>query len=146
MATPGGMPMPWSYVTIDRPGAVAVVRFHRKENLDAFNQQLVRELTEGARTFHDDLDTHYVVLADAGEAFSAGAKDAAAWQLAQKTDGQRRHRFYAGVRLCRAWKGMPQIAAMERMAVGAGVAIALACDWRVLGRARSSTIPRSGSA
>jgi enoyl-CoA hydratase/carnithine racemase len=73
--------MAWSYVTIERQGPVAVVRFDRKENLNAFNQQLVRELTEVARTFHDDLETHYVVLAGPAEAFSAGAdlKDAASW-------------------------------------------------------------------
>src|SRR6185436_16902229 len=62
-----------SYVTIDKQGPVAVVRFDRRENLNAFNQQLVRELTEVAATFHDDLDTHYIVLAGAAEAFSAGA-------------------------------------------------------------------------
>lgn len=105
--------MPWSYVTIDKHGPVAVVRFNRK-NLNAFNQQLVRELTEAARTFHDDA--------------GADLKDGASWQLADKTDVQRRQRFYAGVRLCKAWEEMPQItiAAIERMAVGAGVAIARA--------------------
>jgi len=137
--------MPWSYVTIDRQEPVAIVRFDRKENLNAFNQPLVRELTETARTFHVDLETHYVVLAGAAEAFSAGAdlKDAASWQRADETDVQRRHRFYAGVRLCKAWEELPQItiAAMERMAVGAGVAIALACDWRVLGRGAFLYIP-----
>ena len=137
--------MSWSYVTIDRQPPLAIVRFDRHGNLNAFNQQLVRELTEAAREFHDDLDIHYVVLAGAAEAFSAGAdlKDVASWQLAEKTDVQRRHRFYAGVRLCKAWEQMPQItiAAMERMAVGAGVAIALACDWRVLGRGAFLYVP-----
>jgi enoyl-CoA hydratase/carnithine racemase len=134
-----------SYVTVDKQGAVAVVRFDRKENLNAFNQQLVRELTEVGRGFHDDLETHYVVLTGAAEAFSAGAdlRDAASWQLAERTDVQRRHRFYAGVRLCRVWEEMPQItiAAIERMAVGAGVAIALACDWRVMGRSAFLYVP-----
>ena len=133
------------YVTVDRQGPTAVVRFDRRGSLNAFNQELVRDLTEVARGFHDDLDTHYVVLAGAAEAFSAGAdlKDGASWQLAEKTDVQRRHRFYAGVRLCRAWEAMPQItiAAIERMAVGAGVAIALACDWRVLGRGAFLYVP-----
>jgi enoyl-CoA hydratase/carnithine racemase len=135
----------WSYVTIDKQPPVAVVRFDRQANRNAFDQQLVRELTEAARTFHDDLETHYVVLAGAADAFSAGAdlKDATSWQLAEKTDVERRHRFYAGVRLCRTWEEMPQItiAAMERMAVGAGVAIALACDWRVLGRSAFLYVP-----
>lgn len=124
--------MTWNYVTVDKQGPVALVRFDRKENFNAFNQQLVGELTEVARTFYEDLETHYVVLAGAREAFSSGAdlKDAASWKLAEKTDVQRRHRFYAGVRLCKMWEEMPQItiAAMERMAVGADVAIALACD------------------
>jgi enoyl-CoA hydratase/carnithine racemase len=134
-----------SDVTVDKQGPIAVVRFDRRENLNAFNQRLVRELTEVGRAFHDDLDTHYVVLAGAAEAFSAGAdlRDAASWQVAEKTDVQRRHRFYAGVRLCKVWEEMPQItiAAIERMAVGAGVAIALACDWRVLGRSAFLYVP-----
>ncbi len=137
--------MAWGYVTVERHPPLAVVRFDRKANRNAFDQQLVRELTEVARTFHDDMDVHVVVLAGAPDAFSAGAdlKDAGSWQLAGKTDVQRRHRFHAGVRLCRAWEDMPQItiAAMERMAVGAGVAIALACDWRVLGRSAFLYVP-----
>jgi len=134
-----------SYVTIERQPPFAVVRFDRRENLNAFNQQLVRELTDVARSFHDDLETHYVVLTGARQAFSAGAdlKDSASWQLAEKSDLERRRRFHAGVRLCRAWEEMPQItiAAMERMAVGAGCAIALACDWRVLGRTAYLYVP-----
>lgn len=137
--------MSWDYVSVDKQGPVAVVRFDRKESRNAFNQHLVRELTEAGRAFHDDLETHYVVLAGAPDAFSAGAdlKDAASWRLEDKTDVQRRHRFYAGVRLCKVWEEMPQItiAAIERMAVGAGVAIALACDWRVLGRSAFLYVP-----
>ena len=137
--------MAWEYVTIDRQEPVAVVRFDRRGSLNAFNQQLVRELTEAAMTFHDDLGVHYVVLAGAVEAFSAGAdlKDAASWQVEGMSDLERRRRFYSGVRLCRAWEEMPQItiAAMERMAVGAGCAIALACDWRVLGRGAFLYVP-----
>ncbi|OGL10923.1 MAG: hypothetical protein A3I14_01675, partial [Candidatus Rokubacteria bacterium RIFCSPLOWO2_02_FULL_73_56] len=132
-------------MSIERQGPIALVRFDRRENLNAFNQELVRELTEAARSFHDDLETHYVVLAGAAEAFSAGAdlKDAASWKVAEQTDLERRRRFYSGVRLCRAWEETPQltIAAMERMAVGAGVALALACDWRVLGRGAYLYVP-----
>lgn len=129
--------MPQEYVTIEKRGAIAVVRFDRKANLNAFDEQLVVELTAAARSFHDDLETHAVVLAGADNAFSAGfdLKATDGWP-SDTDDLRRRQRAYGGVRLCKAWEEMPQItiAAMEKLAVGAGVAIALACDWRVLAR------------
>ncbi len=125
------------HVTIEKSGGIAIVRFDRKENLNAFNEKLVIELTHVARGFSDDLETHAVVLAGAPNAFSAGfdLKATDSWR-SETDDLKRRQRAYGGVRLCKAWEAMPQItiAAMERLAVGAGVAIALACDWRVLGR------------
>ena len=129
--------MKLDYVTIEKRDGIAIVRFDRKANLNAFNEKLVVELTHAARSFHEDLETHAVVLAGAPNAFSAGfdLKATDGW-TSETDDLKRRQRAYGGVRLCKAWEAMPQItiAAMERLAVGAGVAIALACDWRVLGR------------
>lgn len=130
--------MTFKYVTIEKEGGLALIRFDRNENKNAFNQELILELTQAARSFHDDLETHAVVLTGAANVFSAGAdlKDAASWDSSNKTDLQLRERFYRGVHLCKAWEEMPQItiAAIEGMAVGAGVAIAIACDWRVMAR------------
>ena len=138
--------MQLDYVTIEKRGGVAVVRFDRKANLNAFNEKLVVELTHAARGFFDDLETHVVVLAGAANAFSAGfdLKAADSWH-SESDDLKRRQRAYGGVRLCKAWEAMPQItiAAMERLAVGAGVAIALACDWRVLGRGAYLYVPEA---
>jgi enoyl-CoA hydratase len=125
------------YVTIEKRGGIGVVRFDRKANLNAFDEKLVIELTYAARTFFDDLGTHAVVLAGAPNAFSAGFDLKATDSWPSETDDlKRRHRAYGGVRLCRTWESIPQItiAAIEKLAVGAGVAIALACDWRVLAR------------
>ena len=139
--------MQLDYVTIDRRGPIAVVRFDRRESLNAFNKKLVRELTVAAKSFHDDLETHAVILAGADNAFSAGAdlRDRETWNMESQSDLERRHSFYAGVRLCRAWEDMPQltVCAMERLSVGAGVAIALACDWRVLGRSAYLYVPET---
>ena len=132
------------YVSIEKRGGIAVVRFDRKANLNAFNEKLVVELTHAARSFHEDLDTHAVVLAGAPNGFSAGfdLKATDGW-TSETDDLKRRQRAYGGVRLCKAWEAMPQItiAAMERLAVGAGVAIALACDWRVLGKSAYLYVP-----
>lgn len=130
--------MTLDYVTIERDGPVATVRFDRKQNLNAFSQKLIREMTEAARQFHDDLETQAIVITGAANAFSAGAdlKDPESWDSSGKTDLQRRQRYYRGVRLCEAWESTPQItiAAIEGMAVGAGIALGLACDWRVMAR------------
>jgi len=132
------------YVSIEKRDGVAIVRFDRKANLNAFNEKLVVELTHAAQGFFDDLETHVVVLTGAPNAFSAGFDLKAVDSWPSETDDlKRRYRAYGGVRLCRAWESMPQItiAAIEKLAVGAGVAIALACDWRVLARATRMYIP-----
>jgi enoyl-CoA hydratase len=125
------------YVTVERGGPIAIVRFDRKKNLNAFDGQLILELTDVARSFHDDLETRAVVLTGARDYFSAGAdlEDLSSRNDPATTDMERRHVFFRGGRLCEAWEAMPQItiAAMEKLAVGAGVALPLACDWRVMG-------------
>lgn len=139
--------MQLDYVSIDRRGDTAIVRFDRRESLNAFNQKLVRELTAVARSFHDDLQTQAVILTGAPNAFSAGAdlNDPETWKIESSSDLERRQVFYGGVRLCRAWEDMPQltICAIERLAVGAGVAIGLACDWRVMGRSAYLYVPET---
>ncbi|MGI9325866.1 MAG: enoyl-CoA hydratase/isomerase family protein [Pseudomonadales bacterium] len=137
--------MSLEYVSIDRRGPVALVTFDRKKNLNAFDAQLIRELTEVARSFHDDLETRAVVLTGSTDYFSAGAdlEELASRNDPGQSDVARRQVFFRGVRLCEAWEAMPQItvAAMEKLAVGAGVALPLACDWRVMGASAFLYVP-----
>lgn len=126
--------MDYTNVTVTKNGPVATVVFDRNGSLNAFDQTTILELTDVARRFQDDLETQAVVLSGAPNAFSAGIdlKDPETW--ADLDDVALRDRSYRGVRLCQAWEDMPQITvtAMEGLVVGAGAAIALACDWRVL--------------
>ncbi len=132
-----------SYVTVERNGPVATVTFDRHKNLNAFDGQLILELTEVARSFHDDLNTRAVVLTGSKDYFSAGAGLEDLANRNQGSDLEKRQTYFRGVRLCEAWEAMPQmtIAAMERLAVGAGVALPLACDWRVLGESCYLYVP-----
>lgn len=131
-------------VTVRRDGPVALVRFERPTGLNAFDQSLIRELTAVARELQDDLETRAVVLSGSRRAFSAGIdlRDAEMWSPAA-SDVAARELFYRGPRLCRAWEELPQVtvAAIEGMAVGAGVALAIACDWRVIARDASLYVP-----
>ena len=123
--------------TTERHGPVAVVRFDRGSKRNAFNQSLIEELTAVAQGFQSDLDTQAVVLTGTRQAFSAGMDlEDEMWTADQLSDLERREVYYSGVRLCRAWENLPQltIAAIDGFAVGAGVALAIACDWRVAAR------------
>jgi enoyl-CoA hydratase/carnithine racemase len=131
----------WTTVTTERQGSIAIVRMARKEHLNAFNRELTVELTEAARSFHTDHETRAVILTGTPRAFSAGAdlKEV----RAETTFASRRERSHLGRHLCRAWEEMPQttIAAIEGPAVGAGVALAISCDWRVMARSAFLYVP-----
>ncbi len=124
--------MSWDNITISREGAVATVRFDRGERLNAFDAKLVEELTEVAVSFARDEETHAVVLTGTTRAFSAGADT----KEDPETGGfiAERRRSHLGRYMCRAWEEMPQItvAAIDGLAVGGGVALPLALDWRVM--------------
>ena len=90
--------MPEPYVTIERNGPLALVRFDRKKNLNAFDSQLILELTDVARSFHDDLGTRAVVLTGSTDYFSAGAdlEDLASRNDPALSDLESRQIFYRG--------------------------------------------------
>jgi len=125
-----------NYVTLEKRDEVMIVRFDRKKALNAFDQQLILELTETAQSLAKDLSIRSIVLTGSSTAFSSGIdlKDATNWDLSQMSELEVRQRFYRGVKLCQAWEDLSQITitAAEGMMVGAGCAIGLACDWRVL--------------
>lgn len=132
-----------SYVTVEKNGPIATVTFDRHQNLNAFDQKLMIELLDVARSFHDDLETRVVILTGSKDYFSAGADLGSSGARIGLSEMEKRQSYFRGVRLCEAWEAMPQItiAAMEKLAVGAGVALPLACDWRVLGESCYLYVP-----
>lgn len=124
--------MNWNTVQVERMGEIAIVRMSREKSLNAFDRELTEELTDVGLQFHRDHDTHAVILTGSARAFSAGAdlKE----ERPPMTFAEQRVRSHLGRHLCRAWEEMPQttIAAIEGLAVGAGCAIAISCDWRVI--------------
>jgi enoyl-CoA hydratase/carnithine racemase len=111
------------------------VRLNRPASRNALSQALMRELTACALELGERTDVDVVILTGSDVCFCAGAdlKDANAWADETLSTVERRKVAGTGFRMCKAWEEMPQItiAAIEGYAVGGGLALALACDWRV---------------
>ena len=54
--------MNWQYLSVERRGRVAVVRFQRGDGRNAMSRALIGELTAVARSFENDSETSAIVL------------------------------------------------------------------------------------
>jgi enoyl-CoA hydratase len=133
-----------SFVTVARNGAIATVTMDRGDGRNALSRRLMLELTDAARSFADDLQTQAVILTGHG-AFSAGAdlKDPEMSRRAANGLLERRHMVKVGPDLCDAWEKIEQvtICAIEKYAIGGAVALAAACDFRIMGRSATLRLP-----
>jgi enoyl-CoA hydratase len=121
---------------LGQDGRIAVVRFDRGDGINALSPEAMRQLTAVARSFEDDGDTSVVVLTGSAKAFSAGfdLKDPEGRSRKDMDLGTLRRHVRVGPRLTRAWQEMEQvtIGAIEGFAIGGGVALAVALDFRVI--------------
>jgi len=141
-----------NFVTIEKglgpEGRIAVVRFDRGDGINALSPEAMRQLTQAARSFEDDGDTSVVVLTGGPKAFSAGfdLKDPEGRLRKSMDFGSLRRHLKLGPRLSRAWQDMEQItiAAIEGFCIGGGVALAVALDFRIMGRDAHMRVPEIG--
>jgi 2-(1,2-epoxy-1,2-dihydrophenyl)acetyl-CoA isomerase len=118
---------------VTRGDGVLELTLNRPDALNAFTAELHGELAKALRDARDP-KVRAVVITGAGRAFSAG-QDLAEVQLSDTGPGERLRRFYnPNVRSIRALE-KPVIAAINGVAAGAGVGLALACDIRIASEA-----------
>ncbi len=126
-------------------GRIAVVRFDRGDGINALSPEVMRQLTSVARSFEDDGDTSVVVLTGSAKTFSAGfdLKDPEGRARRTLDLGALRRSLKVGPRLTRAWQEMEQvtIGAIEGFCIGGGAALAVALDFRIIGRGGHIRIP-----
>lgn len=133
------------HVSVSREGRIALVRFDRGKPANPLSYELMRELTDTARSFETDPGTSAVVLTGRSDNFTMGVdlKDAETQALPGMPLAQRRLALMTGVRMCRAWAEVQAlvISAIEGWCVGGGVALGAATDLRVMGRSATMYVP-----
>ncbi len=119
--------MPYKCILIETDGPVAIITLNRPEALNAFNAELMNELTDALRKFSADENVGCIVLTGSEKAFAAGADIK---EMASKT--------YVDVLkedfITANWEEAsrvrkPLIAAVAGYALGGGCELALMCDF-----------------
>ena len=133
-----------SDITIEKSGRIAVVRFDRGTQANALSLELMRDLTEAARSFEMDTETSAIVLTG-GENFSMGfdLRDEEAITMRTGPLAEKRLSVATGRRMCQAWADLQPltIAAINGWCVGGGAALAVSTDLRVMSNGGHFYVP-----
>jgi 2-(1,2-epoxy-1,2-dihydrophenyl)acetyl-CoA isomerase len=120
---------------LERQERVALLTMHRPDRLNALNLGLRASLMQACQELRDDDSVWAVVLTGAGRGFCAGVDLRDSRTESAQPDRQERLDVYGWVgRLSMAvyrTLDKPIIAAVNGVAAGAGMSVALACDLRV---------------
>ena len=134
--------MNYETVEVLRDGGVATLWMNRPEVHNAFNAQLIADLSAACRALDADPSVRVVVLAGRGKSFSAGAD--LNWMKAAGEAGETENfadaMKLAGMLRTLAEMSKPTIARVHGAALGGGMGLASACDICIAGeRAQFAT-------
>jgi len=124
-------------IGVDKTGHVGTIEI-RRPPLNFFDISLINQIADALEEFDRDIEIRAAVLAAQGKAFCAGANfnDPArqAAEAREQSDpasslGQINHLYIQAVRIFRARK--PIVAAVHGAAIGGGLGLAVAADFRV---------------
>ena len=129
------LPLVYHHLKLERDGQVAVVTLNRPETLNAINQELHLEIMEACRELAGDDAIRAVVWTGEGRGFSSGVDLKADRSSEEPAPRQQRLDQYnwVGRQAITMYRALdkPTIAAVNGVAAGAGMSMALACDLRV---------------
>lgn len=127
--------MTYEQLIVERDGAVATVRMNNPAKLNALSPTMTGELIEALTAIRDDGDVRAVVLTGEGRGFCVGAdlgplEEPYREGRPPKLSPLLRKGYNRLVPLL-AETPKPVVAAVNGVAAGAGVSLALACDLRI---------------
>ena len=141
--------MDFETLLVERDGEVMTVTLNRPEKLNAINDTMVTELLELCTRLRDDTSTRFVIIAGAGDCFSAGVDLSGALKSAEEGSAPpyevARLQQLRGHELMQRFEKLEQItiAAVSGVCLGGGLAIALACDFRIAAESAVFGLPET---
>ena len=131
--------MQWKTLSLAREGPVLRVWLDRPERRNALNTEALEEIAALFTSLQTDFQTRVVILGGRGASFCAGVDRTdppGHTRLVASSDATERERRYVsqiGLRACRAIEEVEAvtIARVHGHAIGGGLALALACDFRI---------------
>lgn len=123
--------MEFKSVIYEKSDGIATIMLNRPDALNAFSKEVIQEVLNALADSENDDSIRVLVLTGAGEkAFSAGADIKA---MTGMNALKARELSLTGEKLCLALEnsGKPVIAALNGYALGGGLEVAMACDFRI---------------
>jgi len=120
----------WQTLSIEHDGAVATLQMQRPEVHNAFDAQLIAELTAALEHLDRDASVRAVVLSGAGSTFSAGADLNWMLGMARATELENRQDSLRLAKLMHTlnFLSKPTIAKVNGSSYGGGVGLVACCD------------------
>ena len=135
----------WEYLTLVRDDRVLLVSFDSSNQINSLNIELMRELTSLAIELQQDNELSAIILRGNDTMFTGGMnlKDSEILTARDGTVAEERILAKVGSSMCAAWEALDPvtIVAIEGWCIGGGVALAVACDWRVAGSDAKIYVP-----
>ena len=133
---------------VEKSDGIATVTLNRPKSLNAMSRRMREELLDLALSMREDLETRFVIFTGAGRAFSAGADvKEMTFSPDDKTPPPVKGRLgqFLGHDLARSLENMEQItiAAVNGLALGAGMGLCMTCDFRVMSEKAYFGIPEA---